>query len=50
MKRFITLIAVLVMTALGNNVFAQKNSTDDYNLRKAYEVVCNFLNSITCAL
>lgn len=39
MKRFITLIAVLVMTALGNNVFAQKNSTDDYNLRKAYEVL-----------
>ena len=39
MKRFLTLIAVFLLAALGSNVFAQKNSTDDYNLRKAYEVL-----------
>lgn len=39
MKRILTLIAVFLLAALGSNVFAQKNSTDDYNLRKAYEVL-----------
>lgn len=39
MKRILTLIAVFLLAALGNNAFAQKNSTDDYNLRKAYEVL-----------
>lgn len=39
MKRIITMIAVVFMTALGWNLYAQKNSTDDYNLRKAYEVL-----------
>ena len=39
MKRFLTLIAVFLLAALGSNVFAQKNRPDDYNLRKAYEVL-----------
>lgn len=39
MKRIITMIAVVFMTALGWNLYAQKNSTDDYNLRKAYEAL-----------
>ena len=39
MNRFLTLIAVFLLASLGSNVFAQKNSTDDYNLRKAYEVL-----------
>ena len=39
MNRFLTLIAVFLLASLGSIVFAQKNSTDDYNLRKAYEVL-----------
>lgn len=39
MKRFLTLIAVFLLAALESNVFAQKNSMDNYNLRKAYEVL-----------
>ena len=39
MKRILTLIAVFLLAALGSNVFAQKNSTVDYNLLKAYEAL-----------
>ena len=39
MKRITTLIAVIIMTALGSNCYAQKNSTEDYNLRKANEAL-----------
>ena len=39
MKRFFSLLAVFMLTVLGNNAFAQKKSTNDYNLQKAYEVL-----------
>lgn len=39
MSKVLTLIAVFMLAAMGCNAFAQKNSTDDYNLRKAYEVL-----------
>ena len=39
MKKLIALIAVIMLAALDHCAFAQKNSTDDYNLRKAYEVL-----------
>lgn len=39
MKKVFTLFAALIIAAVGNTAFAQKNSTDDYNLRKAYEVL-----------
>mgnify|MGYP001348929894 CR=1 FL=1 len=39
MKKVFTLIAAFMLAALGSNAFAQKNSMDDYNLRKAYEVL-----------
>lgn len=39
MKRFLTLIVVFLLAALESNVFAQKNSMDNYKLRKAYEVL-----------
>jgi tetratricopeptide (TPR) repeat protein len=40
MKRFITLITIIILSLLGGNSYAQKNKTDnDYNLKKAYEVL-----------
>ena len=39
MKRILSLIAVYLLAVLGNCAFAQKKSTDDYNLKKAYEVL-----------
>ena len=40
MKKFLTLLAALLLTIPGGNVYAQKNkSEDDYYLRKAYEVL-----------
>lgn len=40
MKRFLTLLSAILLTVLGGEAFAQKNkSENDYNLRKAYEVL-----------
>lgn len=42
MKHILTLLSAIVLTVLGGTVYAQKNkstSNDDYNLRKAYEVL-----------
>lgn len=40
MKQILTLLAVLLLTIPGGNVYAQKNKSEgDYNLRKAYEVL-----------
>ena len=40
MKRFFTLLSVLILTLFCGQAYAQKNKTDnDYNLRKAYEVL-----------
>ena len=40
MKRILTLLSVVVLTVLSNNVYAQKTKTEnDYNLKKAYEVL-----------
>ena len=40
MKHILTLLAVLLLTIPGGNVYAQKNKSDnDYNLRKAYEIL-----------
>ena len=39
MKRFFSILAVLMLAVLGENAFAQKKSTNDYNLQKAYEVL-----------
>ncbi len=40
MKRILTILAVMLLTILSGNVYAQKNKTDnDYNLKKAYEVL-----------
>lgn len=40
MKRIVTLLAAIVLAILSTNAYAQKNKTeDDYNLKKAYEVL-----------
>ena len=40
MKRLLTILAVILLTVLCRNVYAQKNKTDnDYNLQKAFEVL-----------
>ena len=40
MKKIVTLLAITLMTILSGNVYAQKNNTaNDYNLKKAYEVL-----------
>ena len=40
MKRIITLLVAIMLTTLSVNVYAQKNKTEnDYNLKKAYEVL-----------
>ncbi len=39
MKRIITIISALMLICFCGNVYAQKNSTNDYNLKKAYEVL-----------
>ena len=39
MKRIITIISALMLTLFCGNVYAQKNSTSDFNLKKAYEVL-----------
>ena len=40
MKRIITILAAIMLTTLSVNVYAQKNKTEnDYNLKKAYEVL-----------
>ena len=40
MKRVLTLLAAILLTVLSDNAFAQKNkSENDYNLKKAYEVL-----------
>ncbi len=40
MKRILTLLSVVLLTVLSGNVYAQKNKTEnDYNLKKAYEVL-----------
>ena len=40
MKHILILLAALLLTIPGGNVYAQKNKSDnDYNLRKAYEIL-----------
>ena len=39
MKRIVTIISALMLILFCGNVYAQKNSTNDYNLKKAYEVL-----------
>ena len=39
MKKTITIISALLLTLVCGHVYAQKNTTDDYNLKKAYEVL-----------
>lgn len=40
MKKIVTLLTVTLLTVLSVNAYAQKNKTDnDYNLKKAYEVL-----------
>ena len=40
MKRIITLLSAILLTFSGASLYAQKTNTDnDYNLRKAYEVL-----------
>jgi len=40
MKRLFSIFAAILLTALSVNVYAQKNNTaNDYNLKKAYEVL-----------
>lgn len=40
MKRIITILATILLTILSGNVYAQKNKPEnDYNLKKAYEVL-----------
>ena len=40
MKRILTLLSAVLLTVLSGNVYAQKNNTaNDYNLKKAYEVL-----------
>ena len=40
MKHILTLVSAILLTVLGGNVYAQQKKTDDnYNLKKAYEVL-----------
>jgi len=39
MKHFATILAALLLTLLSTNVYAQKKNDNDYNLKKAYEVL-----------
>ena len=39
MKRIIAIISALVLTLFCCNVYAQKNSISDFNLKKVYEVL-----------
>ena len=39
MKHFATILAALLLTLLSTNVYAQKKTDNDYNLKKAYEVL-----------
>lgn len=40
MKRIFTLLSIIILSFVGCNVYAQKNNTEnDYNLKKAYEVL-----------
>lgn len=39
MKHFATILAALLLTLLSTNVYAQKKNNNDYNLKKAYEVL-----------
>ena len=39
MKKIITILSAILLTLACGNVYAQKNSTNDYNLKKAYEVL-----------
>ena len=40
MKHILTLLSAVLLTVLSGNVYAQKNKTEnDYNLKKAYEVL-----------
>ena len=40
MKRILTLMVAILLATLSSNVYAQKNKTEnDYNLKKAYEVL-----------
>lgn len=40
MKRILTLMVAILLATMSSNVYAQKNKTEnDYNLKKAYEVL-----------
>lgn len=39
MKQFLTIISAIMLSLFYGNAFAQKSTTDDYNLKKAYEVL-----------
>ena len=39
MKQFLTIIPAIMLSLFYGNAFAQKSTTDDYNLKKAYEVL-----------
>ena len=40
MKRILTLMVAILLATMSGNVYAQKNKTEnDYNLKKAYEVL-----------
>lgn len=39
MKQFLTIISAIMLSLFCGNAFAQKSTTDDYNLKKAYEVL-----------
>ena len=40
MKRILTMMSAILLMVLSGNVYAQKNKTDnDYNLKKAYEIL-----------
>lgn len=39
MKKIVTIISALMLILFCGNVYAQKNSTNDYSLKKAYEVL-----------
>ena len=36
MKKIITILSAILLTLACGNVYAQKNSTNDYNLKKAH--------------
>lgn len=39
MKQFLTIISAIMLSLFCGTAFAQKSTTDDYNLKKAYEVL-----------